>query len=240
MWGGGLVTLVAAGAVLAALTVFAFRIASPQAVRVLVFVDVAFVIFAAGSFGSSSWSQAATTVLVCIVPLSCLVACSRVAWLRPAAPWLRRGRVDTVVVALGFVTIVLAALALTVWAAIAHPEPTPYLRDLQDLPVWLGVVGIVGFALVNPIWEEALFRGVILQELVATWGVPAAVVTQAALFGAAHWAGFPSGWVGMLMAAAWGLVLGIIRVRSGGIGLTYVVHVCANIAIGVLSLALLR
>ena len=62
---------------------------------------------------------------------------------------------------------------------------------------------------------------------------------QALVFGAAHWAGFPSGWVGVLMAAAWGWALGVIRVRSGGMLLCYLVHVGANAVIGVLALVLL-
>jgi membrane protease YdiL (CAAX protease family) len=60
------------------------------------------------------------------------------------------------------------------------------------------------------------------------------------LFGAAHWAGYPSGWIGMLMAAVWGLMLGIIRLRTAGIALPYVVHVTANAVIGSLAVVLLR
>ena len=134
----------------------------------------------------------------------------------------------------------LAAVALTVWAVTVRPEPAPYLQALQGLPMCVGVAGVAGFALVNPLWEEALFRGVLLGELIETWGVRAAVAVQALVFGAAHWAGFPSGWLGMAMAATWGLALGIIRVRSEGILLPYLVHVCANAAIGILALALLR
>lgn len=37
-----------------------------------------------------------------------------------------------------------------------------------------------------------------------------------------------------------GLVLGIIRIRCGGILLTYLVHATANTVIGVLAVALLR
>ena len=65
-------------------------------------------------------------------------------------------------------------------------------------------------------------------------------MTHAVLFGAAHWAGFPSGWVGMGMAAGWGLALGVIRIRSRGILIPYLVHVSANAVIGVLTVLLLR
>ena len=73
-----------------------------------------------------------------------------------------------------------------------------------------------------------MFRRAVLEDLSAIWGAGPAVVVQAVLCGAAHWAGFPSGGVGMLMAAAWGLVLGILRLRTRGIIVPYLVHVIAT------------
>lgn len=227
-----------AGAVLVALTAAAGGVRSAPAVRALVFLDVVFAVLAAGSFGG--WPPALTTVLVCVLPVAALLVCGRTGWLHPAAPWLLRGRLAPQTLAFGAGTVVLAGVALALWAVTVRPEPAPYLRALQELPTWVGVAGVAGFAVVNPLWEEALFRGVLLEELTGTWGVRAALVVQALVFGAAHWAGFPSGWMGMGMAAAWGLALGIIRVHSGGILLPYLVHVCANAVIGVLALALLR
>ena len=236
---GGLVPELVAGAVLAALTVASWRSRWAAPVRALVFLDVVWLAFLVGGPGRPTWLQAVATVLVCVVPLAALVACNRVPWLRPAVPWLRRGRFSGGLLLFGAITVVLAGAALATWAFDVRPEPAPYLLGLQDLPLWLGILGIVGFALVNPIWEEALFRGVVLEELGKVWGVAPAVVVQAVLFGIAHWAGFPSGWLGMAMAASWGLALGIIRVRSGGMALTYVVHVFANAVIGSLALVLL-
>lgn len=191
-----------AGAVLAALTAAAVGVRSAPALRALVFLDVVFAVFAAGSLGD--WPPPLTAVLVCVLPLAALLGCGRTGWLRPAAPWLRRGHPDLATLALGAGTVVLAGVALTLWAVTVRPEPAPYLRALQGLPTWVGVAGVAGFALVNPLWEEALFRGVLLEELSRTWGVRAALAVQAIVFGAAHWAGFPSGWAGMGMAAAWG------------------------------------
>jgi membrane protease YdiL (CAAX protease family) len=136
-------------------------------------------------------------------------------------------------------TVVAAGAALAVWTVVAAPTAPPYLAQLQQYPAWLAVIGVLGFAVVNPIWEEIMFRGVVLEDLTAIWGPGPAVVVQALLFGAAHWAGFPSGWVGMLMAAAWGLVLGILRLRTRGILVPYLVHVTANAVIGSLAVTLL-
>jgi len=137
-------------------------------------------------------------------------------------------------------TVVLSAVALTAWALVVRPEPAEYLRELQRLPLWHALLGVVAFTLVNPVWEEMLFRGVLLTELASAWGAKAAVTAQAVLFAAAHFAGFPSGVVGMLMAGCWGFVLGIMRLRSGGILIPYLVHVTANAVIGMLAVLLLR
>ena len=239
-WGrSGVAAQLAAGAVLAVLSLSGWLLRDAPVIRVLVFLDVVWIVFIIGGSGSSAWVSLVATVVVCLAPLLSLLCCNRVPWLRPAAPWLRRGRVSAGLIAFGLVTVVAAGTALTMWARFTRPDPSPYLESVQRLPLWLGILGVLGFALVNPIWEEALFRGVVLQELMASWGAVPAVIVQAALFGAAHWAGFPSGWIGMAMAAGWGAALGVIRVRSGGIGLGYGVHVCANAVIGTLALVLL-
>ncbi|MFF3128787.1 hypothetical protein ACFVRD_42595 [Streptomyces sp. NPDC057908] len=63
---------------------------------------------------------------------------------------------------------------------------------------------------------------------------------QAVLFGSANDAGFPSGPIGMVMAGGWALVLGIMRLRSGGILIPYIVRVAANAVIGTMVVAVLH
>ncbi|MFE7355597.1 hypothetical protein ACFU8Q_20980 [Streptomyces sp. NPDC057543] len=61
------------------------------------------------------------------------------------------------------------------------------------------------------------------------------------LFGAAHYAGFLSGPIGMVMARGWGLFLGITCLRSGGILVSSFrtsVHGAAN-AVGTVAVAVL-
>jgi membrane protease YdiL (CAAX protease family) len=211
---------------------------SAAAIRAAVFIGPLFACFAVGIL--AGWPPAVTTVLVCALPLGCLLFAGRRTALSPAVPWLTRGSLTPEAPWLGLATVVLSAAALTAWALAVRPEPAEYMRELQRLPLWLAILGIVAFALVNPVWEEMLFRGVLLTELASVWGVRAAVVLQAVLFGAAHFAGFPSGPVGMVMAATWGFVLGVMRVRSGGILISYLVHVTANAVIGTLAVLILR
>lgn len=220
-------------------TLLALALRSPAATRAAVFVDTMFVCFVAGALGH--WPPPLTTILVCVLPPLFLYVTGRGAvTLRPAMPWFGRGRLTPEAPWFGVATVVLSALALTTWALIVRPEPAQYLRDLQSLPLWLAVLGVVGFALVNPVWEELLYRGVLLTELGRVWGPKVAVTLQAVLFGAAHYAGFPSGVAGMIMAACWGFALGVMRLRSGGILVSYVVHVTANAVIGVLAITVLH
>lgn len=222
---------------LAAGTAVAVRVRSAPAVRALGVLTAVLMVFAAGRV--VDLPPAVTTVLVCAAPLVVLLGCGRAGWLRPARPWLRAGRVTVGMAAFGLLTVVLSGAALSLWAVLADPAAPAYLADLQERPVWVGIAGVIGFALVNPVWEELVFRGVLLHELGELAGVRAAVVAQALLFGAAHWAGFPSGLAGTVMAAGWGLALGVIRVRTRGLLLPYAVHACADATIGALALLVL-
>jgi uncharacterized protein len=58
---------------------------------------------------------------------------------------------------------------------------------------------------------------VLQTELARLWRVGPAVIVQALAFGVAHWQGFPSGWLGVLMSTGYGLMLGVIRCRAVGI-----------------------
>lgn len=133
-----------------------------------------------------------------------------------------------------------SALALVVWTSVADPPPPPFLAGFDGAPVWAVGLGVAGFSLVNSVWEEALYRGVLQNELTDTLGVAPAVVVQAGAFGFAHLHGFPSGWVGVLMSGGWGLCLGVLRLKSGGMAAPYVAHIAADTTIAVTAVAFLR
>ena len=46
-----------------------------------------------------------------------------------------------------------------------------------------------------------------------------------------HLYGFPSGLIGMAMVFVWGIALGILRVRSGGMLVPIVTHIAADLVI---------
>lgn len=226
------------GAALAVLVPVAVLRRSAPALRAALVVSTMFVIFTVGAWVGAG--PAVTTVAVGALPLFVLVLLQRRSAWWPALPWLRIGRLDPLTWGLATATILGAGAGLTAFAVVVRPEVSSYLLSLRSLPWWMAVVGVVGFAVVNPVWEELLYRGVLQTELAATVGAWLAVVVQALLFGLSHLHGFPSGWLGVAMAAGWGFALGVIRMRTDGLVIPYMAHVFANLAIGALAVVLLR
>jgi uncharacterized protein len=182
---------------------------------------------------------AVATVGVCAVLLVAYPVFGRWPVIRPGRPWLTVGRFTPPVWGLLAVVIGGSAVALMLWSVAADPPPPPFLAEFGSSPVWVLVLAVVGFSAVNSVWEEALYRGILQNELTDTLGAAPAIVVQAAAFGFAHLNGFPSGWVGAVMAGGWGLLLGILRHKSNGMAAPYVAHIAADTTIAVLALTLL-
>ncbi len=64
--------------------------------------------------------------------------------------------------------------------------------------------------------EEVVFRGIMMDAFEVEIGRSAACIAQATAFGAIHNHGVPAGTSGMLAAGVFGLLMGIIRYRTGG------------------------
>ncbi|WP_323746549.1 CPBP family intramembrane glutamic endopeptidase [Catenulispora pinisilvae] len=235
---GGLLVLSGPAVALAVCTVMAWRARLASAVRALACADVVFTVAVAG--GRLGLSSAITTVLLILLPAATLKACDRREWLRPAMSWLRRGQAAAGSRWLAAATVALSAAALVLWSEASHPAAPEFLRTLRHGPVWITVLSLAAFATVNPLWEEFVFRGVLLDELRQTVGVRSAVVIQAAAFGLVHLNGFPSGALGALMAGTWGLALGTLRLQTRGMLWPYLTHVCADATIGIIATLLLR
>jgi membrane protease YdiL (CAAX protease family) len=150
--------------------------------------------------------------------------------------WFRRGHIDKLSALLIALTIVVAAVALVLWA-----ENTSDLggglamaRSLRQVPTAL-VLGVVVplFALINAFAEEAVYRGVYQEALARVIPFPWLVVPlQAAPFAALHFAaGFPNGVLGYVMVLVWGTMLGYLRWRTRGMLAPWIVHVGADLVI---------
>ena len=151
--------------------------------------------------------------------------------LRRGVGWLRVGRLDWVVLASTAGVIVVSSGALVLWFLLARPEVGDLAAQMPQVdPISLLLLGVV-FSVVNALLEEAAFRGVMQEALTAEWGPWWGAGLQGVLFGVIHAQGFPRGVEGVVMASAYGVALGLLRWRSGGMAASCIAHVCADATI---------
>lgn len=153
------------------------------------------------------------------------------------SPWLRRGRWTRDLPWLVAGTVAVTAAALLAWQRLFDGTlPQAYLDVAAGRPWGAILLAGLAFSLLNAAVEEIVFRGVLLSALSQVLAVRAAVLLQALAFGLLHLHGVPSGAVGMVMAGMWGLLLGIMRLRSRGLLAPYVSHIAADVTIVLLML----
>ncbi len=131
---------------------------------------------------------------------------------------------------IGLIAIV-AAVALVSWAVVLQPDLHRQRAMLPQWPMFGLLAAGLGFSVVNAILEEFIWRGLLLRWF-RTFASPAvAVVAQAASFGAAHYQGFPSGFVGAGLAGVYGILLGALALRAGGLLAPIIAHIAADAVI---------
>jgi CAAX protease family protein len=171
------------------------------------------------------------------------VVISRVPWLCGAGTWLRAGALDGTLIALGAGFAAGSAVALPAWYALLRPDLADLVRTfIPAWPVWLLVPAAILFSLANAALEEAAYRGVVLDALDTALGPGVvAVVLQALAFAALHFqGGFPRGAIGVGLAFVYGLALGGLRRKAGGLLAPWVAHVLTDIVIASIVLMLAR
>ncbi len=151
----------------------------------------------------------------------------------PAGPprILRRGRfgASDALWVLGLVSVSVASLLVFRAFTPAPVSEAAYLLTAMT-PGSLVVTG-AAFAMLNALVEELLFRGVMLDHLQRVSPTWVAVGMQAVAFGMLHLNGYPYGPGGVALAAIYGMLLGILRVRTGGLLACWIAHVFADIVI---------
>lgn len=156
-------------------------------------------------------------------------------------PWFERGRLDRSAWLLIAASIVVSSTALVVWFALARPDYGEVVAMFPRLPTLALFAGVVVFAILNAALEETIYRGVVMGALDASLGPGAMpVLLQAALFGILHIHGFPRGLVGVGLATVYGLMMGVVRRRSGGMLAPWIAHVGTDVAIGSILLTTIR
>jgi membrane protease YdiL (CAAX protease family) len=172
--------------------------------------------------------------VILAVGLLCYAAVVRgVPWLRGTATWVRWGSLDATICLLTVVAWLLAAAALLSWYLLLHPNIADIVRAyVPALPFGLLIVGGLIFSMANAAVEEAAYRGVFLHALDSSVGPGfAALLLQALAFGAIHIRGFPRGWLGVALACIYGLLMGVIRRRAGGMFAPWIAHVFTDVVI---------
>jgi membrane protease YdiL (CAAX protease family) len=166
------------------------------------------------------------------VVLFALIVLLRAPRMRRHATWARRGRWDRGVTKWVVVFCVVPAVALVVWRYTTNDNLDRFRAFIPDAPLWAVVCGLPVLAAFNAAYEEALFRGALMEALDCSLGpsmLP--LVVQAAVFGMCHYHGFPSGWIGVGLATVYGLMMGYVRRISDGLFAAWVAHVVADTVI---------
>ncbi len=134
-------------------------------------------------------------------------------------PWIAEAREFIVYFSLGII--------IFNWLLL-HPDLTRLAQALVNLPLIL-----LGAAL-NSSGEEVRFRAVLMGQLVPALGARQALWLQATFFGLVHWAGNPSGPLGVLMAGFLGWFLGKSVLETRGLAIAVTSHFLLNIIQGLM------
>ncbi len=131
---------------------------------------------------------------------------------------------------LGFVLQIALALGLQPLLDLFGVEGPPQevgrlARDAQGVTVALAVASV---AILAPLAEELLFRGLLLRALRRRWSEAAAIAGSAAVFAALHLLDPGAALVVPALFVA-GVVMGIAACRRGDLGLAIAIHAGFNL-----------
>jgi len=100
------------------------------------------------------------------------------------------------------------------------------------VPLEIMVLVGIGWALLNSISEEFIYRGLLYTRLKDTVGVPGALAGQAVIFAVAHhWTKVPMGIPGMVMSFLFALSLGWLVRKTGSLFAVIFAHFWVDLAL---------
>ncbi len=160
------------------------------------------------------------------------IAVALVPSLRKTVGWLHVGTFDRPVRYLVLLTVLFSSFALVVWFLLIEPDLSRFLMVIPNWSPALLILTGLGFALVNAMIEESMYRGILMQVLDSVLGAGnLSIIIQAIAFGLVHIKGIPEGWVGVGLATIYGLMVGFIRRCAQGMLAPFIAHVFADVVI---------
>ena len=125
-----------------------------------------------------------------------------------------------------------------IWSAFPDSRPVPdagasALFDAASGP-WGTALVLFTVAVVAPLGEEVVFRGVLLPGLARRMRPGLALIATSLVFALFH---VPSHGVGAVMPGLLGLVFGWARLRTGGLTAPVVLHAANNLFVSLLALS---
>ena len=127
----------------------------------------------------------------------------------------------------------LAIASLTTW--FIFQEGNPFAKFMPHVPIPILIPLGVGFAVINGLYEEGLFRSILLAHFSEQIGFWWAILLQSLWFSFLHYqSGFPSGMIGIVLTFVFGLMMGYLVYRTKGLLVPIIVHALADFSIFIL------
>lgn len=170
---------------------------------------------------------------IMVVPLSVVFG---VQWLTPRYSQLfwRIGDINRRTVSTAAAVALLSCGALWLWLEWMAPDLSIPRSLLPSANAGVMALALAGFAVLNALIEELIFRGLVQEAFLTSFPVAVAVGAQGALFALAHAiGGVPDGPTGVVLTFIYGTALGALRQWSKGLAVPLGVHVVTDLFIGV-------
>ena len=131
---------------------------------------------------------------------------------------------------------IISVAGLSVW--FISQGNNPYAEKIPEATTVLLILMGIGFAAINAVYEEGIFRSILFSYFSKEVGFIPALFLQAFWFSFMHYqTGFPSGSIGILMTFIFGIMMGYLVHRTRGILIPVIIHFVADISIFLLVLS---
>lgn len=166
-----------------------------------------------------------------LIPIALYTVVVAATSLKRGVGWHRLGTLDGRTLVILVVFCVVTAVGLVIWGRTSPEGIAEYRAQLPTGSLVVLIAAGGAFALTNAVVEEAIFRGAIRDGLTRFLPGWVEVLVTAAAFASLHVQGFPRGGLGVVMVFVWGIGLGALRTRSGGMLGPVIGHLGADLTI---------